>query len=225
LYDHSTPGKAVDLLGVIYFSIITVTGIGYGDISPVTPLSRILVSIFVTVSWAIIYLLIIPAATEMVLFKISEGFMLSKLGRLLKNHIVICGMGQIGREVLKNLLAEGENPNQLVVVDLMEENVSWAAERRVTAIRGDAENIEILKLINLKGAKRLYLCADKDHTNLMICLASRSLNDSLEIIAISRAEENVKLFEKAGVSRVICLPRLLGKELVKGVTRDLTEKY
>jgi len=216
LQDNSHPGKPVDIIGIIYFTIVTITTLGYGDIVPVTPGARLYDAIFVTAVRVITYLFIITTAFELALPKLLEGFMIKRLIERTKNHTIICGFGRIGREVLDLLIQQGADKKQIVVIDTKEEKTTWAAEKGVAALRGDAENEEILSMADVKNAKRIYLCTDQDHTNLMICLTARYMSDKVEIVAMAREKENVKLFKKSGATRVISLPELLGKEMVKG---------
>lgn len=213
LSDSANPDKHVDIIGIIYFTIVTITTLGYGDIVPVTPGARLFDAIFVTGVRIITYLIIITTALELTLPKLMEGFMLSKLKKRTKNHTIICGFGRVGREILDQIIKKGEDTNQIVVIDTAEEKTNWAAEKGVAALRGDAENEEILEMADIYNARRMYLCANQDHTNLMICLTARNMNENLEIIAMAREKENVKLFKNSGASRVVSLPELLSLEM------------
>lgn len=215
LRDSANPGKPVDIIGVIYFTIVTITTLGYGDIVPVTVEARLFDAIFVTAVRIITYLVILTTAVELTLPKILEGYMIKNLIKRTKDHTIITGFGRIGREVLDQVLAHGEDPKQVVVIDTEEAKTTWAADLGVAALRGDAENEEILKMADVKNARKLYLCSDQDHTNLMVCLTARALSENVEIIAMAREKENVKLFKKSGATRVISLPELLSKEMVK----------
>jgi voltage-gated potassium channel len=215
LRDSANPGKPVDLLGVIYFTIVTITTLGYGDIVPVTHNSRLFDAIFVTIVRIFTYLTILTTAFELTLPKIMEGFMIKKLIERTKDHTIICGFGRIGREILSTILKEGHDPRQIVVIDSREEKAAWAAEQGVAALRGNAENEELLKMADVYNAKRIFLCTDQDHTNLMICLTARSMSEKVEIVTVSLEKENVKIFKKSGADRVINIPELLSVEMLK----------
>lgn len=215
LRDSAHPDKPVDLPGVIYFTIVTITTLGYGDIVPVTREARLFDAIFVTLVRIITYLVILTTAFELTLPKILEGFMIKKLIERTKNHTIICGFGRIGREILNTLLKQGHDPKQIVIIDTKEEKAAWAAEMGVAALRGNVENEEILEMADIFNAKRIYLCTDQDHTNLMTCLTARSMSKKVEIVAIALEKENVKLFMNSGANRVINIPELLSAEMLK----------
>lgn len=141
--------------------------------------------------------------------------MIKRLIERTKNHTIICGFGRIGREILDKMLSNKENPEQIVVVDTDEEKTQWAAEKGVSALRGDAENEEILRMADVANAKKVFICADEDHTNLMICLTARTISEKVEIITVARENENVKIFQRAGATNVISLPELLGREMLR----------
>lgn len=204
----------LNFLDVIYFTIISVTTVGYGDIVPNSSWARLFDAFFVTFIRFATWFVVISTAFEFMVPKILEGFMLKRLVERIKNHIIICGYGRIGREVLSELLDKGEDPKQIVVIDTSEEMTQWAANCGVAALRGNAESEDILKMADIIHARKVFICADQDHTNLMVCLTARSINESVEIVTVAREKENVKLFKRAGADFIISLPELLSREMV-----------
>ncbi|MFP4497110.1 MAG: potassium channel family protein [Vulcanimicrobiota bacterium] len=220
LRDSVNPDKPVGLTEVFYFTIVTITTLGYGDIVPVTPFARLFDAIFVTLVRLFTYFIVLSTAMEFTFQKIMEGYMIKKLIKRTKNHTIICGFGRVGREILNLLLENGEDPEQIVVVDTAEEQTTWAAEMGVAALRGNAENEDILTMADIRNAHRIYLCSNQDHTNLMVCLTARSMSEDVEIIAVAREKENVKLFKKGGADKVINLPGLLSEEMIKELEKE-----
>jgi voltage-gated potassium channel len=204
----------LNLLDVIYFTIISVTTVGYGDIVPHSSWARLFDAFFVTFVRFLTWFVLVSTAFEFFVPKILEGFMLKKLKARVHDHIIICGYGKTGQEVLERLLMENEDPGQVVVIDSDENKAQLAAERGVSALNGDAESEKMMLMADIKEARRVYICTDKDHTNLMICLTVRILNEKVEIVTIAKEKENVKLFQKAGADHIVSLPEVLGREIL-----------
>lgn len=118
----------VSLTDVIYFTMVTVTTVGYGDIAPVTDQARIVDALLVTPIRLFIFLIFLGTAYEMVLRRIIEGFRMRRLQQRLRDHIVICGFGHTGRTAAAEIVAKGHPPDGIVAIDPAESALLEASE-------------------------------------------------------------------------------------------------
>src|SRR5262245_56482818 len=76
---------------VVYFTMVSVTTVGYGDIVPVTTAARIIDSLLVTPIRLFIWLIFIGTAYQLVLQRLIEDFRMRRLQSRLHDHVIICG--------------------------------------------------------------------------------------------------------------------------------------
>ncbi|MGL4669975.1 MAG: potassium channel family protein, partial [Methanobacteriaceae archaeon] len=147
----------LDPINAIYFTIITVATVGYGDIVPITAMEKIF-----TVTLALggvglityVFSLSISIVGERVT-EITSGSKLKRKIANLENHYILCGHGRVGDVVLKEL----KKRNKRVVV--IEKNPKIAErlweDEGVLAINGDATEDDVLKEAGLENAYGLIL--------------------------------------------------------------------
>jgi voltage-gated potassium channel len=131
----------------------------------------------------------------------------------LRDHVIVCGLGHTGLSAVKELLAKGHDPKQILAIEPSEERVRRAIEHEVVAFRGDATQEDVLKEAALEKAKAVIVSAGRDDTNALILLTARHLNHHVRIIVSSKEEENIKLFRQGGASSIIS-PASFGGYLV-----------
>jgi voltage-gated potassium channel len=211
---------------VIYFTMVTVTTVGYGDIVPVSTRARLIDALVVTPVRIFIWVIFLGTAYQLAFRQFTEVFRMAKLERHLDDHIVICGFGHTGYSTAKELLAKGTNPDQILVIDPGEERVRIAGELGVVALRGDASQEDLLKYgAFLNEAKAVIISAGRDDTNALILLTVRHLNSRCRVIVSAKEEENVKLFRQGGAQTIISPATYGGYMLAAAVDQHYLADY
>lgn len=203
----------VSFADVVYFSMITITTVGYGDIVPVTPRARLIDALVLTPIRFFIWFLFLGTAYQLTVRRYMEEYRMATLKAQLRDHVIVCGLGHTGLSAMKELLAKGQDPKQILVIEPSEERVRRAIEHEVVAFRGDATQEDVLKEAVLEKAKAVIVSAGRDDTNALILLTARHLNHHVRIIVSSKEEENIKLFRQGGASSIIS-PASFGGYLV-----------
>jgi voltage-gated potassium channel len=211
---------------VVYFTMVTVTTVGYGDIVPVSTRARLIDALVVTPVRIFIWVIFLGTAYQLAFRQFTEVFRMAKLQRHLKHHVVICGFGHTGYSAVKELLAKGMNPDHILVIDPGEERVRMAGELGVVALRGDATQEGILKYgAFLNEAKAVIIAAGRDDTNALILLTVRHLNSNCRVIVSAKEEENVKLFRQGGAHTIISPATYGGYMLAAAVDQQYLADY
>ncbi|HET9693346.1 MAG TPA: potassium channel family protein [Steroidobacteraceae bacterium] len=200
----------VSLSDVIYFTMVTVTTVGYGDIVPVSDQARLIDAFFVTPVRIFVWLIFLGTAYQLVLQRLIEEWRMLRLQRELEGHVILCGFGHSGSIAAHELLMRGWEPDRIVVIDPDREEVAKAAERGLVGIHGDASKEELLRMAGIREAHSLIVSVGRDDTTVLVVLTARSLTKRVRIIASVREPENIKLVQAGGADEVVSPPRFGG---------------
>jgi hypothetical protein len=94
----------VSFLDVIYFTMISATTTGYGDIVPVTENTRMFDALVVTPIRIFFLLIFIGSAYIFVARRSWESFLMRRIQRDLRDHIVVAGHGTKNGRAVKELI-------------------------------------------------------------------------------------------------------------------------
>ena len=213
LRDHHD--EHVSFVDVVYFSAVTMTTVGYGDIVPVTPRARVIDIFVVTPARLLAWLIFIGTAYQLVLQRLIEDFRMRRMQTRLENHVIVCGFGHSGACVANELVVRGMDRRQILIVDVDRESLEGAAEQGFIGILGNATQEAVLQEAMLASARALFVCTNRDDTNVLVVLTARSLAPNLRIIARVEEAENEKLLRQSGADAAI-LPSRLGGILMAG---------
>ncbi|MHB0999896.1 MAG: potassium channel family protein [Armatimonadota bacterium] len=213
LRDNAHPGRDITFLDVSYFTVVTLTTVGYGDIAPVTPGARLISTLIITPIRVIILITFIGTAYQLVLQRYREAYQMKKVKARLKNHIIICGYGVKGHATVTELISFGRDPQDIVVIDTDAEVTEDAARDGLVAFSGDATSEAALNSAAIDKASALIVNVDRDDTTVLICLTAKHLNPNICVAAAGREAENVPLIYRSGADVVVASPITGGRML------------
>lgn len=193
----------ISFTDVVYFTMITVTTVGYGDIVPVSTSARLLDALVVTPIRFGIWFLFLGTAYQLIFRQYMEGYLMAKLQGTLNQHLIVCGFGHTGQTTVKELLDRGVKPSQIVVIDPQEERVRLAGSLGVAVYQADATQESVLRDAIIDKAKAVIISAGRDDSSALMLLTARHLNRTVRIIVSAKEEENVKLFRQGGADAII----------------------
>ncbi|HEY1622439.1 MAG TPA: potassium channel family protein [Streptosporangiaceae bacterium] len=211
--DSAHPDQPLSFLGSLYYSTVTLTTTGYGDIVPVTTLTR-LENTFIITPIRVAFLIALVGTTLGVLAERTRtGWRVARWRSRVNGHTIVVGFGTMGRSAVSTLREAGVPPDSIVVVDEDPGAVRDANAAGLTAVAGDATRTKVLASAEAGRAGRLIVAVPRDDTAVLITLTARQFSPDAVIVATIRASENEPLLRQSGADHVIVSAEAAGRLL------------
>ncbi len=207
--------EGLDLLTGLYWALVTIATVGYGDVIPSTPMGRFIASLTIVSGIAVFTAAVSVAAGSIVeaAEKRRKGFIHYR-GR---GHVVVIGWTPAAEAAIRELRLL-DVPRAIVLVT--EKAPTTLAEPEledVTIVRGDPTRRETLLRASIHRASMVIVTTNDDAKTALIVLAVRALNPRARIVAEALHPENVDLIHKAGADIVVPTRHLGGKMLAGAI--------
>jgi voltage-gated potassium channel len=207
------------LFSSLYFTVVTLTTIGYGDLTPQTSGGKVFTMVLALGGVSTLCYVAADFIRAVVSGEVQALLGKQRMERALaelNNHLIVCGYGRMGRLVCKEFAAHAA---PFVVIDRNDEVLEGFAVAHGIALHGDATSDEVLKAAGVDRARALVTVAPSDADNLYITLSARLLNDRLFIVARAETEAAEQKLLRAGANRVVSPYVIGGTRVAQAVLR------
>lgn len=221
-----------ELRDCIYMTVITVTTVGYGEVldgMDTIQYARgftMLLLVFGTASIVFFSSTITAFIIEGDLRNVLFASKLKKRMKRMKDHIVVCGAGSTGRNVIEELLKTG---TAVIAVDMNEVELREIADKypksEYSFIVGDATDDDVMNTANLATAKGMVAALSSDKDNLYLVVSARQSNPSLRIVARCAELSHVEKIRKSGADAVISPNFIGGMRMVSEMVRPAVVRF
>ncbi|HSB12220.1 MAG TPA: potassium channel protein [Blastocatellia bacterium] len=192
-----------------YFSLITLTTIGYGEPPEMYEVGRYFTAALIIMGVGTLTYALSSAAQAVI-----ESELLSTFGKRrmykdiskLNGHYIICGAGRVGAGVIRDVARSGQ---EFVVIEGDETIADRLLAQGHLVLMGDATNDDVLKGAGIERARGIVCAVSSDPDNLYITLTARDLNKNVRIVARANEESAVGRLLRAGADKVVS-PALTG---------------
>jgi len=175
-------GQDLDLIDAIYFTVTIMTTTGFGDIHlrdapPLLQLYGVALMLSGTAALAILFALITDALISARLARVLGA----NIPRGLHEHVVVCGLGNIGYRMVEQLHDLGV---PVVAAELHETNRYLPAVRRlgVPVLVADIRLPETLEVLHVGRARSVVVVTSSDIVNLETALNIQALNPDIRVV-------------------------------------------
>jgi voltage-gated potassium channel len=203
-------GGVNTILDAFYFTLVTASTVGYGDITASTQFGRLFsMSVLLTgvASFGVALGTLLGPLIEARLAT-ALGNMSDKQLDLLDDHYIVTGYGDLTEPILENLA--GSNP--VVIVDDTEA-AQQLREHGHEVVTDDPSDEEPLRRLHIERARGFIVATNNDAEDAMAILTARELNPDLRIVAAATDRENIRKLRRAGADNVLS-PSVLGGRLL-----------
>lgn len=218
-----------ELTDSIYMVVITIFGVGYGEVQPVksTGLRILTISVIVSGYAAVIYTVggFMQFLIDGELNKVLGARRMTKGIERLQGHTIICGLGRLGINLVKELDAAGK---PFVVIDQDVNRLQGLEEAGHLIIQGDATEEDILEQAGIRRAAVIASVLPTDSTNVFVTITARELNPKITIIARGENPRTERKLLGCGASRVV-MPTAIGAQrmaqlIIRPTAEDMLEQ-
>ncbi|MEB3212090.1 MAG: potassium channel protein [Leptolyngbyaceae bacterium] len=207
----------------IYMVVITIFGVGYGEVKPLDTASERFFTIFVIFAGFISVAYIVGGFVQLMMEgEINRALDAHRKNQdieKLKNHVIICGFGRIG-QVLTRELAHAKR--SFIVIDISSEQISKAEDLGYLSYLGSASDEEVLKAVGIHRATAIATVLSNDADNVFITLTARELNPDLTILARGEIPSTEKKLKLAGADHVVLPAAISAQRITNLITRPTT---
>lgn len=211
----------LSLLDAVYMTVVTMATVGFGDIVPITPAGKLFTIVLIITGFSTAYYTLTLAVSMTV-----EGHLKNAFGRrgmqrriaILKNHIIVCGAGKVGSNVVHRLMHEAE---PFVVIEKDAALCQRLIDQKVLAINGDATLDEIMQEAGITKARGIITALSHDADNVYVTLSAKSLNPAISVVARADRPEAEDKLRRAGADTVIFPSVMGGRQMVSAMTKPV----
>lgn len=193
----------VSFLDIVYFTSISVSTTGYGDIVPVTTTARMFDALVVTPIRVFVVLIFLGTAYSFLIKRTWERWQMHRIQQQLTGHTIVCGFGVSNRQAVCELILRGCDSAAIVVIECDETALAEAEAMGCTVLKGDATRDQILLDARIDSARAVLVSAGRDDTSILIVLTARAVAKSVPISVVIRNADNESIAHAAGASTVI----------------------
>lgn len=188
-----------------YMTVITLSSVGYGEVRPLDDVGRIFATFLLiggVTALGIWFALITSMLVEMDLAHTFRKRRTMKELQKIQDHVIVCGAGRMGRQVIKELV---QSHTPYVVIEKSDEAAEAVRriDEKALIVEGDATLDDTLVAARIGQARGLVATLSADTDNLFVCLTSRDLQPALTIASRGYDEDAAGKLRKAGADHVV----------------------
>ncbi len=224
VFEEQQNEKIESLFDALYWALITISTVGYGDISPVTPEGRVVSMVIIVTGIAMISFVtsVIVSSFSEKLTELKENRIIEEINKS-EEFMIICGYGQMTRMFLKDYANEYDR--RYIIIENDKNRVEDARKEGYRAIHEDASRHDVISKFNTDYAKiTLLALTGSDIANIYITLNAKALSPKIRVIARASSDKLAKKCRIAGADSVVMPTLIANRMLFSAITQPIMYK-
>lgn len=212
IMESNNPDSSINsLFDAFYWSVVTISTVGYGDVTPITDAGKTVAVIVIISGIAVISFatsIVVTAFTEK-LDDIRENQILGEIKKL-KRFYLICGYGIVAKQTASKLRRKGR---EVVVLDTDPARIKEAKENKLHALTLDPASLSSYQTMGIDFEKQVIaviLLRDSDILNVYTALTLHSIDHGINILSLLHEKMNRRKLRLAGVRNIVYAQELIG---------------
>jgi voltage-gated potassium channel len=209
----------MSLFESFYMTVITISTVGFSEIAPLSPASRVITIVVIVLGISVgTYTIgiIVRVFVEGELLRFFGRRKVQKIISDLKNHFIICGFGRIGRIVCEELYADNMD---FIVIDQNPNTIADLESLKYLYLNMDATSEDALLKAGIMTAKGLVTAVSSDADNVFITLTAKGLKPDIFILARASEGKNEDKLLRSGATRVVTPYHIGGRRMAQVLKR------
>ena len=199
----------LNIIDSIYYSIMTMATVGYGDYTPHTGIQKIFATTLALSGVALLAYVfnIMLTSFQEKMSEYSKGARKMKAIEDMDDYYIICGFGRVGKVVFDELKKRKQN---IIVIEKDEEICENIEEGdNIVKFHKDASEDNIISRLAGEKCNSVIVSTGDDVNNLFIVWTIRENNPDAWIVTRASRVENIPRLKKAGANKVVS-PEIIG---------------
>ena len=208
-----------------YGTLMTVSTIGAEPLNQLSHAGRVFNVVLILLGLGVVGFAVGSLTRAVVEFELGVFFGRRRMEKeisWMKDHIIICGAGRVGRRIAAEVSVRKV---PFVIVEKDPEMVKWAQEQNYPVIAGDASSEALLRGARIEFAAGLASAVTSDAQNVYIVLTARGIAPQIPIIARASEEDAESKLLRAGATAVISPYRHAGQRMARMLTRPNVQRF
>jgi voltage-gated potassium channel len=190
----------------MYFTVVTMSTVGYGDILPKSDDARLFVISLIVVGLSVFLTSLTAVVGPLVQGRLSRIIEPRRKRMKRVNHFIITGDGPLARNTARELLLRDKS----VVVIVDDEDVRFGEAEMVA---GDATDLDVLRKAGAETAHAVLALSEDDAENAFVILALRELHTEAKKVSAVSSRKNLERVRRVQPDMILA-PNVFGGEVL-----------